>query len=49
MSTIFLVLTFLFWLCACSHPLRLDPQRQELQRQQDQCLKRGGNPEQCRP
>jgi hypothetical protein len=33
----------------CSHPLRLDPHRQELQRKQDECLARGGNPEQCRP
>ena len=47
MSAIALVLTLL--LANCSHPLRLDPQRQELQRQQDQCLARGGNPQQCRP
>jgi hypothetical protein len=36
-------------LLSCSHPLRLDPQRQELQRKQDQCLARGGNPQECRP
>jgi len=30
-------------------PLRLDPHRQELQRQQDECLARGGNPKECRP
>jgi len=47
MSAIALILTLL--LSACSHPLRLDPHRQELQRQQDQCLARGGNPEKCRP
>jgi hypothetical protein len=33
----------------CSHPLRFDPHRQELERQQDECLKRGGSPKDCRP
>jgi hypothetical protein len=47
MSAIALMLTLL--LPACSHPLRLDPNRQELQRKQDECLARGGNPQECRP
>jgi hypothetical protein len=34
---------------SCSYPLRLDPQRQELQRKQDECLARGGSPKDCRP
>jgi hypothetical protein len=47
MSAIALTLTLL--LTGCSHPLRLDPHRQELQRKQDECLARGGNPKDCRP
>jgi hypothetical protein len=34
----------------CSQPHRFDPPRQqELQRQQEQCLARGGSPKECRP
>jgi len=47
MSAIALILMLL--LAACSHPLRLDPQREQLQRKQDECLARGGNPQECRP
>src|SRR5262245_34048163 len=36
-------------LSACETPLRLDPHRQDLQRQQEQCLARGGTPQECRP
>jgi hypothetical protein len=53
MSGVFLVMTLaLTVLASCSHPLRLDPQRQyqqELQQRQQECLERGGNPRDCRP
>ena len=49
MSGIFLVLTLVMMLIGCSHPLRLDPHRSDLERQQQQCLARGGNPQECRP
>jgi len=47
MSAIALILALL--LANCSHPLRLDPQRQELQRQYDDCMARKNNPQECRP
>jgi hypothetical protein len=51
MSGIFLVMTFaLMVLSSCAQPHRFDPLRQQqLQQQQDECIRRGGNPEQCRP
>jgi hypothetical protein len=37
-------------LLSCAQPHRFDPLRQQqLQQQQEECLRRGGNPEQCRP
>jgi len=36
-------------LAACSHSYRLDDRQQQLQRQQDACLARGGSPKECRP
>jgi hypothetical protein len=39
-------------LIGCIQPLRLDPAREHqerLQQQQDECLRRGGTPQQCRP
>jgi hypothetical protein len=39
-------------LSSCSNPRRFDRPRtaqQELQKQQDECERRGGNPQQCRP
>jgi hypothetical protein len=48
MSGIWLVLTLL--LAACSHSHRFDAMKQQqLQQQQNACLARGGNPQQCRP
>jgi hypothetical protein len=45
-----LVIGILLVLLACASPHRFDPQRQqELQRQQDECLRRGGNPRECQP
>jgi hypothetical protein len=41
-----------FALASCSRPYRFDPVRQrqeELQQQQNECIRRGGNPETCRP
>ena len=50
MSGIFLVLTLaMLTLHGCSHPIRFDPHRGDLERQQEQCLARGGNPQECRP
>jgi len=36
-------------LSACSYPLRFDPNRQDLQWKQEQCLAKGGSPKECRP
>jgi len=34
----------------CAQPHRFDPLRQQqLQQQQDECLRRGGTPKECRP
>jgi len=51
MSGIFLILSFLVpMLISCAQPHRFDPLRQQqLQQQQDECLRRGGSPEKCRP
>jgi hypothetical protein len=47
MSAIAFILALM--LGSCSTPLRFDPHRQELQQRQDQCLARGGSPQECRP
>ena len=36
-------------LLGCSHPLRLDPNRQDLQWKQQRCLDEGRPPPECRP
>jgi hypothetical protein len=37
-------------LTSCANPHRFDPLRQQqLQQQQDDCIRRGGNPKDCRP
>jgi hypothetical protein len=37
-------------LAGCAQPHRFDPLRQQqLQQQQDECLRRGGSPKECRP
>jgi hypothetical protein len=50
MSAVAFILTLL--LLGCIQPLRLDPAREHqerLQKQQDECLRRGGTPRECRP
>jgi predicted transcriptional regulator len=45
---IYVLLCFLLF--GCAQPHRFDSLRQQqLQQQQDECLRRGGSPEQCRP
>jgi len=44
-----LVFTMMAWLIGCSYPLRFDPNRQDQQWKQDQCLAKGGSPQECRP
>jgi len=37
-------------LASCAQPHRFDPLRQQqLQQQQEDCLRKGGSPQQCRP
>jgi hypothetical protein len=45
-AVVFLVGLFV---ASCVQSYRLDFRRQELQKKQDECLKRGGSPEECRP
>ena len=33
----------------CSYPLRFDPNRQDLEWKQQQCLNQGKSPQECRP
>jgi hypothetical protein len=46
----FMLILLLPVLHTCRQPHRFDPLRQQqLQQQQEECLRRGGNPQQCRP
>ena len=45
-----IAIVILFLLFSCANPHRFDPLRQQqLQQQQDECIRKGGTPQQCRP
>ena len=45
-----MILTGMILAFGCAQPHRFDPSRQQqLQQQQDECMRRGGNPKECRP